>query len=340
MTRPIRRRALLALAAGGAAAVAAPAVLAQAAGDDEAYGGYPGTTIRFASVEAARAVLGADDEWMRATSPFQRRAVMGSAAPVTLAAFRRWNESAAQPWPAESRQRWRHALDTVVPALAALKVPLPPEVLLIDSNGQESAGAPYTRGHAVVITREAGHFKNDAFLLAHELWHVASRHAPALATRLYALFGFEPVPELAFPEAWADIRIANPDAPNNRHALRAAMGGDGERHVWLTPVLVASRTRLEPGESFFQVLDVRLLEVSPDAAAGVTRAVLAADGQPRWQPLQGAHGYLQRLGGNTGYIIHVEEALADNIALLATGAPVRNPALLARIRETLATAPG
>ena len=37
---------------------------------------------------------------------------------------------------------------------------------------------------------------SDAEVLAHELWHVVSRHRPALAQRLYALIGYQPVAEL------------------------------------------------------------------------------------------------------------------------------------------------
>ena len=60
------------------------------------------------------------------------------------------------------------------------------------------------------------------------------------------------------------------------------------------------------------------------------------DGQPLWHPLDGPHEYLRRLGGNTGYVIHHEEAMADNVALLVTGQRARNPELLARIKTALA----
>ena len=307
--------------------------------DGDAVTSPAGTTVRFAPVAAGRAVLTADDEWMRATSEFQRRAVMQSATPVTMDDFVRHNGNAVQPWQPDQRVRWRRALDTVLPAFAALRVPLPRDVLLVASNGQESAGAPYTRGNAVVLPGKAdAEAYTDELLMAHELWHVASRHAPALATRLYAEIGFQAVPELAFPPSWAPVRIANPDAPNNRHAMALDVAG---RAVRVTPVMVAARTVLEPGETFFSVLQVRLLEVQTDGDA--SRAVAGPDG-PRWHAVNGAHDYLRKLGGNTGYVIHPEETMADNIALLATRghAPsrqarsVRNPQLLDRIEAVLA----
>lgn len=317
-----------------AALIALAAPRAWARDDDgEASSAFAGTQLRFADVETARALLSAEDEWTRATGPFQRRAIMRSAAPVTLDAFRRWNGDAARAWPDADRQRWQRALERVAPGFAALRVPLPPQVWLVASNGQESAGAPYTRGAFVVLpgpVRVPGY--SDEMLIAHELWHVAARHAPALATRLYAEIGFEAIPPLDFPAAWAERRLANPDAPENRHAMRIRIE---DRTALVTPVLVAARTTLKPGESFFSVMDVRLLEVEPDAAAGVSRARLR-DGEPVWHALDGPHDYLRRLGGNTGYVIHNEEAMADNVALLAIGATPRNLELLERLRRALA----
>ena len=319
-----RRRLLSALAC---APLAFPARAAEPASDAA---GPDGGRLRFADVDTARGLLAADDEWMQSTGPFQRRAVMGSAEPVALDAFRSYNADAARAWSAEQRTRWLRAMERVVPAFEALKVPLPREVWLIATNGQESAGAPYTRGNAVMLAGSAtvkGY--TDELMLAHELWHVAARHAPALATRLYAELGFEPMPELRFPEAWAPLRIANPDAPNNRHAMRLKVQG---RAPLVTPVLVATRDTLKPGETFFSVMDVRLLEV--ESAGSASQAVLR-DGLPVWHALDGPHDYLQRLGGNTGYVIHNEEALADNVAFLALGSKVRNPALLERLKAVL-----
>jgi hypothetical protein len=319
-----RRVALIGLASG--------ASLARAQSDD--FTGFAGTTVRFASVEAGQRVLTADDEWLRATSVFQRRAVMQRAEPVTLDAFKQWNADAVRPWSDEQRARWRRALEALAPAFNTLRVPLPSEVLLIISNGQESANAPYTRANAVVLAGAGGMpGYNDAMLMAHELWHVASRHATALATRLYAEIGFEPVPQLDFPATWADIRIANPDAPENRHAMRLTLEG---RETLLAPVLVAARTELKPGETFFDVLDVRLLEIEP--AGERSRAVLR-NGQPRWHPLATTTPFLTRLGGNTGYVIHPEEAMADNVMLLVNQRPARNPALIERLRAVFESQP-
>ena len=295
--------------------------------------GFANTRVRFASIETGRAILMADDEWLGATSEFQRRAVMGNATPVTLEAFRRWNGDAVRPWGADQRARWRKALESLVPAFTALRIPLPEDIWLIASNGQESANAPYTRSNAVVLPSDVSNTGySDSMLMAHELWHVASRHAPKLATRLYAEIGFEPMPELVFPPMWVAARIANPDAPSNRHAMRLQVEG---RSALVTPVLMAARTTLRAGESFFSVMEPRLLELELRQTSA--HAKLSGN-EPIWHALNGAHDYLHRLGSNSGYVIHYEETMADNIALLTTGARPRNPALLARIKSLLQAA--
>jgi len=133
--------------------------------------------------------------------------------------------------------------------------------------------------------------------------------------------------------AWAPVRLANPDAPQNRHAIRLSLEG---RRALVTPVLVAARTELQPGETFFNVLEVRLLEVQADG--NVSRAVLR-DGQPVWHRVNGSHDYLRRLGGNTGYVIHPEETMADNVALLLTQRPARHADLIARLRAVFEAQP-
>ncbi|MBC8056402.1 MAG: hypothetical protein H7Y61_07470, partial [Rhizobiales bacterium] len=236
--------------------------------------------------------------------------------------------------PAQEARR-RKAIDALAPKFAALKLPLPAEVLLVNTDGRDAANAPYTRANAVMLPMAAlregsAGMPSDAFLMAHELFHVASRHAPALATRLYAAIGFEPVAPLQWPAAWLPARIANPDAPDDRHAMRVSIAG---REAMVMPLIMASRTELKPGESFFSVLELRLLEVKT-SANGPTLPVLR-DGQPAWHTPAAVPDFLTKLGGNTGYIIHPEEAMADNFALLVAGQPARNPALTQRIEKLL-----
>jgi hypothetical protein len=298
---------------------------------EAAFTGIAGTEIRFATTEEGRSVLGAEDDWTRATGDFQRRAVVGRNHAVDSAAFRAQQAAAVVAWTPAHAARWRRALEALAPMLKARPLPLPKQVLLVGTDGSDASNAAYTRGNAVMLPATLnmpGY--TDAEVMAHELFHVMSRHRPDLATRLYATIGFAAAPELRWPAEWLSIRIANPDAPYDRHLMRTEVDG---RTVALMPVLVAGRTELRSGESFFTVMELRLLEVEPDGQGG-SRAV-QRDGRPAWHAPGAARSYLGRLGGNTGYVIHPEETMADNVAFLLSGRTVRNPALLKQIAVVL-----
>jgi hypothetical protein len=297
------------------------------------FNGLPGTVVRFATVEQGRALLGTVDEWMPLTSELQRASTLGRTPPVSVEEFRAFSADAVLAWTEPQQARWRKALERLAPKFAALRVSLPPEVLLISTNGRDAFDNPYTRGHAVVLpqARLPDQAEADVYILAHELFHVVSRHAPALATRLYSTIGFESTAPLQWPAAWLAQRITNPDAPFDQHLMLTTFEG---RAVALMPLLMASRAELKAGESFFSVMQVRLLEVTPGDATQPTMPVLAG-GQPVWHEPAQVPDYLARLGGNTNYILHPEETMADNFAFLVAGAPVRNRELLANIEAVL-----
>lgn len=295
------------------------------------------TQLRFADLEQARAALVADDDWMAATSPFQRAATLGPGGAADLDRFKAGLARAARECSQQEQQRWRAAAGAALPRLQQLALPLPPAVTIVCTDGTDAANAPYTRGQAIFLPHALAPSQySDTELLAHEMVHVVTRADAALATRLYRELGFEPVEDLAWPPEWTPARIANPDAPHDRHAMRLD-SPDGPR--WLMPLLVAERTALRPGETFFSVLQVRLLAVEPGAAGQPTRPV-RRNGQLLWWPVEGLRPYLQRLGGNTAYVFHPEETLADNLAFLASGRAVPNPALLERLRAALADRAG
>jgi len=322
------RRAALRRGAVALLALALPGIGVRA---DDAPAAAP--RLRFATVAEARGVLGSRDAWAEATSPFQRAALVADGAPVSIERLLPFMAATALPWPPEGEARWRRAWASIAPRLTELRVPLPEEVLLVDSDGRDQGGAPYTRGVAVILPNALvpadGMPGGDAGLLAHELFHVVSRQHPELATRLYRTIGFEPVPPLQWPAAWLPLRIVNPDAPFDRHAITLDIEG---RPTRLMPVLVARRAELAAGETFFSVMDVRLLEVE---VVGETTLPVLRDGAPVWHAPRQVPAYLARLGGNTAYIIHPEETMADNFALLVTRQPVPNAALLERIEAVL-----
>jgi hypothetical protein len=292
-------RSLLLLAAALACVAVRPASAA-----DIAFAG--GASLRLASVEEGAAALSARDEWLQLCSDWHRAALLRGRKPDTEAALQALLARAALAWTREEASRIEASARRLAPRFEALGVPLPKQVLkALPPAGQELD-----------------------YLLAHELFHVMSRRSPALATRLYALIGFEPAPEFSWPQELQAVRIVNPDAPHHRHAMRLPRPEGGD--AWLMPILVAKRpVRFDAGETFFDVLELTLVEVVPEGRS--SRARRTADGKVSTASPALTRAYMDRLGGNTGYVIHPEETMADNFAFLVAGIPVRQQALLERI---------
>lgn len=291
------------------------------------------TTFSFAPAAETRRALVADDDWMNAVSAFQRAATVGKPEPVSKGEFKTFLAAAAVECSRDEMDRWSAAIKKVAPKFDELQLRLPAQVVIACTSGADAAGAPYTRGNTVFLPRGLK-APSDIELMAHELFHIWSRNHSPLADRMYALIGFTATGPLTWPPEWASARIANPDAPLDRHAIRVETP---QGPMQVMPVLVASRTQLKPGESFFSVMDVRLLAVQR-SADGNASVPLRRDGQLVWFDANRTESYLRQLGGNTRYTIHPEETAADNVAYLVSGRTVVNPPLLERFRQVLLTA--
>ena len=101
------------------------------------------------------------------------------------------------------------------------------------------------------------------------------------------------------------------------------------RSVSTTPILFSRAESYDPvrGGEFFDYLQLGLLvRTEPGAALSTERVV----------GLQQVTGFFEQVGQNTQYVIHPEEILADNFALLVLDMNVKSPAVLTGLRRALA----
>ncbi|MCA9608785.1 MAG: hypothetical protein KC619_24445, partial [Myxococcales bacterium] len=295
---------------------------------------------RFVLADAAegRAVLGARDEFIAALGPFDRGGRLETDREVSEQELLAFVGAQALDWPASdarlataATRQLEERLAEVVPGLPGLD-----RVALVRTTGREEGGAPHTRGHAIVLP--AGELEHTdarrlAGLLAHETFHVLSRHLrasdPAAVDALYALVGFEDVGEVELPPDIAPLRVTNPDAPTRRHAIEITLA-DGAR-ARVVPVLYAP-SGYDPavGGPFFRHMALRLMEVVPGHGARLDEAGHAVS-----YDLAGT-SYGAQAALNTELAIHPEEVLADNFANLLFGFDdVAHPELLVALREQL-----
>lgn len=294
-----------------------------------------GIEFVFASPEQGRTILTNRDAYLQRLSPFDRQARRQSADSVDQTEYLQFVRGEVRPWETADQARISAALRLLDRPLSELSLPGLAEVQLIHTTGREESGAAYTRGTAIVLPASRLRISNEArlkTLIAHELFHILSRQNPDLRDQLYGLIGFAPSNEIHLPDSLAPRRITNPDAPSIEHVLQLKIA-DGST-VSVAPVLFA-KTAYDPNTraSMFAYLTFQLMQVEP-TAAGEFQAVLEA-GQPVFHS-PNEPDYMRQIGKNTGYIIHPEEVLADNFAMLVTGkTEVPDPWLLDALRTAL-----
>lgn len=290
----------------------------------------PETRFRFVQADEARAFLGERDDFAAALGEADLRMRFGD----TAADYAQRAAAEAQDWSADEIAALQAAIELTRSRFEerGVALPLPAEILLIKTTAAEEAGAGgYTRRNAIILGgRELGGRGADglAAILAHELFHVATHHRPALRDDLYAVVGFEPCAP-TFPAELEPRRVTNPDAFHLDHCITITREGE---ELTVTPILLLRDGAGGTGRSPLEALDIVLLAVGEDGTAIADDA-----GHPMLVPIDDPD-YLRRIGGNTGYIIHPEEIAADNFSLLVRGAEqLPNPEILDRFAEILAS---
>jgi hypothetical protein len=251
-------------------------------------------------------------------SPFDLEARTERRGAVTVEEYLRHAEAQVRPFTKADVAQLDRIVAGLIPKLQRYDLPWPEKILLVKTTGAEEFGAAYCRGAAVVLSEATLRRSEDRLegLLAHELFHVLSNQNEAWRERMYAVVGFTPCPEIAYPPAIADRRLSNPDAPRCDVFARVNHGG---KAIEIAPVLYASQ-RFDPRQqrSLFDYLTFRLMVVEP-TGQGDTRRPVLRNGQPWLLKESELPAYHELIGRNTTYIIHPEEVLADNFKLLVTG---------------------
>ena len=290
-----------------------------------------GAAVVFASAAEARQFLQTKDEFTERVSAFDRSALMKVDRRVSRAEFLRFLGESALAWTPEEQTRLSAIIAGINERVAAFTFSLPARVLLIKTSGREEAHAPYTRRNAIILPlRELAKTEDLERLLCHELFHIISRSNPALRERLYASIGFTRCAEAVLPAEIEARRMTNPDALRNNHFIRVQV--DGKQRVGM-PIIFSKSARYDAarGGEFFDYLRVGFLvaENVRDLASrnGPSKQVVHVDA---------VSGFFEQVGRNTEYIIHPEEILGDNFALLALEKrDVPSPEVLARIESVL-----
>lgn len=286
-----------------------------------------GCSAHFASTTEAAEILGQKDDFIERLSPFDRASRMKTDKPVSEEKFLAFLKTNALAWTAAEQKKIGDAITALRPAFERLKIPFPKKVLFIKTTGAEEGLAFYTRDTAIMMPEKEMDRTDIGSLrktIAHELFHILSRGNSALREKLYEAIGFTNCGEIQFPSELKARKITNPDAPQNDHAIRIRVGG---KEVSAVPILFSNAPKYDVarGGEFFSYLQLKFLVMRKKTTAPSQLA----------DPEE-ISGFFEQVGRNTNYIIHPEEILADNFALLMLNERnVPSPEILEKIQGVL-----
>jgi hypothetical protein len=283
-----------------------------------------GCAAHFTSSAAAAEILGQKDEFIQRLSPFDRAARMKTDKAVSEEEFLKFVKANAAGWNEVEEKRICAAINALRPALERLPIAFPRRIAFVKTTGAEEGRAFYTRDTAIMMPEKETAAADEELLrktIAHELFHILSRNNPELREKLYRLIGFTSCDEIDFPAELKSRKITNPDAPRNDHAIRVLVDG---KEVSVVPILFSSAPNYDPalGGEFFNYLQLAFLP-----KGSKSQELLA---------LQQISGFFEQIGRNTNYIIHPEEILAENFALLVIDKrDIPSPEILDKMRRVL-----
>jgi len=194
----------------------------------------------------------------------------------------------------------------------------PKNLQLILTSGKEENGAFYTRDAAIIIPRptlklmdsEKGK-KRFLQTMIHEVFHVYSRLHPEKQRQLYEAIGYEKIENLELGSMLQNRKLTNPDGVDYRFKINIVKPNTDAVAAILMIYSKYPEFTSENG-NFFQHLSYDFFKIEQIKDGW---KVLNGDDPTPLSPKE-VDGFREQVGNNTDYIIHPDEILADNVALL------------------------
>ena len=288
----------------------------------------------FATAAEGSALLGTRDEYVRATMPLERSAKLRTAEPVDEKRFLEHMRGTTLDWTEEQRANLGKITELLIRFLKDVKWRMPERMLVLQTQRLED-DLPHTRANGIVLptsfyTRGGG---TVAYVMAHEVFHVMTRHNPELKEQLYAAIGFKRCETVSIPPAIARLKITNPDTVEDRHTIAVRHRGQS---VEAMPYIRFPSEKIDPRQGFATQVQVAWLLVDRKGSHCAARDGADASVDPNE-----LEGLFEQIGRNTQYLFHAEEVLAENFValfLMTLGgkAPdMPSPEVLEKIRKII-----
>lgn len=293
-----------------------------------------GTVVVPVDGDRAKELLTAEDDYTAILSRFDLMSKAGSKSDsVTIADYYSRAVKSVKPWTADDKKGLKKVVGSVNRKIKelGLKLKMPPRIEVVSSDMSNEGGANgYTRGNYIVLRNDmvAGTSGSYEGTFIHELFHILSRHDPAMSEKVYNTIGFKKCNEVPYPPEIADLRISNPDAPFNNFYITVKYN-DTPIDVML---VLFSRSKYTGG-SFFGYLQIGLLAVEGDDS---NKKVVYAGDKPLILKFKDVKNFYEQTGRNTDYNFHAEELSADQFVMLVNqqqGLP--NPEIIDAMKNVM-----
>lgn len=280
---------------------------------DQIAGARQFTTVSFAAPEVAKAIVSRPDDYIMAMHPYERALAMQSSDFVSQDAYLAFLAEHVLAWSKDECRKLKNALTILDAWFGEQLINALDLIVLIKTTGREMWNCTYTRSNAVILPEGKLNAYADpvalARLLAHEYFHIITRHSPGLRTGLYRLLGFSPLNAecLALPEIIKRQKLTNPDAPHHDHYACLSFQG---KPIQVLPVTMLKQNvaTVDGAQDILNSVMTRLLVIEQRSGSW---AVQWKRGRPHCLDLQQVTGRREYLGDGAGAVFDPEEILAD-----------------------------
>jgi hypothetical protein len=294
------------------------------------------------STDAAKAIVRDDlDKFFEHLTPIDAAVQMKQNGPLSMspdvmvASYKKYLQSDVTAFSKEEAAFVAKAMTEAFQLVSKVSVRyFPDDIRLIKTKAHHYDGEMYyTRENCIVIPAPILKQKNyEAFLqtMLHEISHIVTRLNPNVKGQLYALVGFKKIETpLQMPDSLRRRLLTNPDGVdiNWANTLTSATG----KTVFTLPLLYAKDTVFDPKKpDFSDYLGWNYYELAPSADNKTLVVQTVGSRQQSTLDTRGINDMFLK-NYNTAYIIHPDEIVADNFALLMLSQ--KNPSVLATCTE-------
>jgi hypothetical protein len=186
-----------------------------------------------------------------------------------------------------------------------------PKIQLIKTKGTYyGAGVYYTRENCIIIPEGQLNAENKSLLrtLIHEISHIYTRYNPKKKNALYALLGYNKLPNLELSDFLKKRVIYNPDGVDLSYAIEVT--DSSGRNFKAIPAMY-SRFSSYKNLPLLKSFIFQLFEVSENNGNWTVKQNNIGYSEEE------LFGYWEKIGRNTRYTIHPDEIIADNFTFLA-----------------------